>query len=258
MKSTGLSCKSLRAESQYIQNSCHLPPSKNGNTGLCCLFTNLSCLNQFKFSPGHFTQAETVSHPLKMEPTSFLTSSEAKKSLKIQWAHTPPTNITVLTQCQVPAVAGDNFEFCIESSDCTLILFKALNLEKDNELQYCPCYPRPLTLLEQFDHCWSNPPCSELPAGSIEKGLYRPALPADGVFYIWRNRGQLEWLCKVGIADLDPRRRGGKSQGLALFQLRSENLHLSCKVFLWEGKKKGEVFIYKKTKGDRMFLQHFQ
>lgn len=84
MKSTGLSCKSLRAESQYIPNSCHLPPSKNGNTGLCCIFINLSRFNQFEFSPDHFIQAGTVSSLLKIEPTSSLMSSEEKKSLKIR------------------------------------------------------------------------------------------------------------------------------------------------------------------------------
>jgi len=45
MKSTGLSCKSLRADTQYIQNSCHLPPSKKDNTVLFCLFNNLPCFS---------------------------------------------------------------------------------------------------------------------------------------------------------------------------------------------------------------------
>lgn len=50
------------------------------------------------------------------------------------------------------------------------------------------------------------------------------------------------------MSDLDLRRRGGKSQGRALFQLRSESLHLSNKVFLWEGEKKGEVCLFTKNK----------
>lgn len=72
-----------------------------------------------------------------------------------------------------------------------------------------------------------------------EQGLYHPVLPADGVFYIWRNRGQLEWLCRVGMSDLDRRRREGKSQGLALFQQKNENPHPPCKAFPW-WKKRGQ------------------
>lgn len=196
-----------------------------------------------------------MSSLLKTEPTSFLTSSEEKKN---PWKF---SELILLLPTSLFCLSDRHYRWQVTTLS---FVFKALIVHwfylrhwiyrkiMSFNIARVTTDPSPSlsSLIMIKPPMLRAPPCWQ----NWEQGLYRPALPADGVFYIWRNRGQLEWLCKVGMSDLDPRRRGGKSQGLALFQLRSESLHLSCKAFLWEGEKKGEVFI----QGDWMLLQHFQ
>lgn len=114
-------------------------------------------------------------------------------------------------------------------------VFKALTVHwfylrhwiyKDNELQYCPCYHRPLTLLEQFDHSWSNPPWSEhLPAGSIEnrdctvrRCLLMGFFTFDVIVVNWS--GCVRWGCQTwtgGGGEGSPRAWHCSSWGVRVF-----------------------------------------
>lgn len=161
MKSTRLPCKSLRADTQYIQNSCHLPPSKKDNTVLFCLFNNLSCFSHSSsFHLSLHTGTETVSSLLKdwthIFPNKLTQTFSSGGKIKKNQPQTTENSVGYMLllstflfwlsdRCQRWQVTTLNF------------VFKALTVHwfylrhwiyKGNELQYCPCYHRPITLLE--------------------------------------------------------------------------------------------------------------
>lgn len=139
-------------------------------------------------------------------------------------------------------------------------VFKALPthrfyIKKNKELQYCPWYHRPLTLLEQFDHCWSNPPCSEhLPAGSIENSdctvrrcLLTGFFTFDVIVVNWS--GCVRWGCQTwtrGGGEGSPRAWHCSSWGVRVFIYQT-------RFFSGRARRKGKFVYLQRTKGDCLF-----